>query len=142
MAPLPGGKWLFSRLLGTMVPYTGSIQPLVDTLEPGYSRILLKDRRKVRNHLKSIHAIALVNLGEISTGLAMLYGLPDNARGIVTGISIEYLKKARGTLVGECRCRPPATNERQEYLVHSEITDADHDVVARVTAKWLIGPLE
>jgi acyl-coenzyme A thioesterase PaaI-like protein len=138
---LPGGKRIFSLMVGRMAPYTGTIGALVEELEPGYARVLLRDRKKVRNHLNCIHAIALVNLGEVATGLAVLSGMPDDARGILKGISIEYHKKARGLLTAECRTEIPATSERIEYQVQGEIKDASGDVVASVTAHWLIGPI-
>ena len=140
LSPIPGGKGLFSRMIGFMAPYTGTIGARVEELKPGYSRIRMRDRRRVRNHLRSVHAMALCNLAEVSTGLALLFGLPDGSRGILTGFSIRYLKKARGTLTATCRCDPPDTNERQEYEVRGEITNQDGVVVAEATAHWLIGP--
>lgn len=137
---LPGGLWLFSQLVGRAAPYTGTIGALVKELRPGYARVELKDRKGVRNHLNSIHAVALMNLGEVTTGLAFVISLPDDARGIVTGLSMEYLKKARGTLTAECTCPSVESNARQEYEVVGEIKDEAGDVVARAHAKWMVGP--
>jgi len=139
---VPGGKHLFSYMLGRMAPYTGTIGALVDTLEPGYAKVVLKDRKKVRNHLRSVHAIALMNLGEVSTGLAVLSGMPDDARGILAGLSMDYHKKGRGTLTAECRCEVPETSDRQEYSIIGEIRDSDGALVATATARWLIGPMK
>lgn len=138
----PAGKWLFSKLLGVMVPYTGALGSQVQHLSPGHTIVTLKDRRKVRNHLHSVHAIALANLAEVSTGLAVLSGMPDDARGILAGIEIEYLKKARGLLTAECQCTIPQSSERTEYLIHGSIRDESGENVAKATARWLIGPIE
>lgn len=141
LAPLPGGRVLFSLMLGRMVPYTGALGARVQELEPGYARITLRDRRGVRNHLGSIHAVALANLAEVTSGLAMLTSLPDGARGIVVHLGIEYLKKARGTLTAECRC--PAPSGREETVtVTADVMNSAREVVARAEVRWLIRPAE
>lgn len=140
LSSLPGGKTVFSKAVGRMAPYTGTIGAQVVDVRPGFARVQLRDRKAVRNHLRSIHAVALVNLGELTTGLAMMAGLPDDARGILTGLSIEYLKKARGLLTAECTAETPSSSERREYDVRADIKNEAGEVVARATARWLIGP--
>jgi uncharacterized protein (TIGR00369 family) len=139
-APLPGGKRLFSVALGRLAPYTGTISPRVEELRDGYARVVMRDRRAVRNHLRSVHAIALMNLAEVTSGLALTYALPADARAILTGLSIDYLKKARGTLTAEASLEPPQTSERQEYEFESRIRDEVGDLVAIARARWLVGP--
>ena len=136
LAPLPGGTRLFSRVLARMIPYTGTVRPHVVALEPGYARVEMRDRRRVRNHLRSIHAIALANIGELASGLAMTMALPPDVDGILTGLSVEYSKKARGTVAAECRTSPPAVSAPVEHVAIAEVRDAAGDIVAVVRATW------
>jgi acyl-coenzyme A thioesterase PaaI-like protein len=140
VSPMPAGRLLFSKLVGQAAPYTGSMGARVVELRRGYSEVILHERRKVRNHLKCVHAIALANLAEMTGNVALAYGMPDDARFIVAGLSIEYLKKARGTITATCESPTPETNARTEYDVLVVMRDAGGDEVARCTLRTLVGP--
>ena len=141
LSPLPGGRWLFSRILGRMVPYSGSIGAIVEEFEPGHVRISLADRHRVRNHLRSFHAIALANLGELSTGLALLGAMGTDVRGILTGLDVTYTKKARGRLEVDVEVDIPVITESVDHLVEAHIRDMAGDVVATVNARWRLSPV-
>jgi uncharacterized protein (TIGR00369 family) len=137
---LPMGKRLFSRLVGRAAPYTSTIGASVVALRPGFAQVEMVDRKSVRNHLSSVHAVALVNLAELTGNVALAYSLPDDARFIVAGLSIEYVKKARGTLTAVSECPIPRSSERREYEVPVSIRDAEGDEVARAVLRSLVGP--
>lgn len=140
LSAVPGGKAVFSRVIGQMAPYTGTVGAQIEEVRDGYARVVMRDRRAVRNHLNCVHAIALVNLAEITGNIAMAYSLPDDARFIVAGLRIDYLKKARGTIVGETHCPPVESSAKQNYEVPVVLRNEKGEEVARAVLDTLIGP--
>ena len=136
---VPGGRKIFSYMVGRTAPYTGTIGAEVEELEPGFARVAMADRGGLRNHLKSIHAIALANLVELTGNLALAYSLPAGHRFIVTGMEIDYVKKARGRLVGECHLPLPAGDWPELVVPEVEVKDAAGDVVVRGRVKSRVG---
>ena len=136
------GKRLFSYLIRFVNPYSGTLGAQIDVFEKGYAEVYLPDKRKNRNHLDSIHAIALTNLGELTSGIAVLGSLPSNVRGIVTHISIDFFKKARGTLKAVCKCSPPEVIKDTEYIVKADIFNAEDELVSQVSVTWQLGCTE
>lgn len=94
----PAGRWLFSRAVCFRAPYFATIAPRFLALEPGRCEVEIRDRRRVHNHLGTVHAIALCNLAELSAGVMTEASLPSTMRWIPKGMTVEYLKKARGTM--------------------------------------------
>lgn len=136
---IPGGRFLFNLFLRWYNPYSGGIRAKIITLEPGHVVAELKDRRRIRNHLNSIHAIALTNFGELTSGLALLSSLSPGIRGIPTTINIEFFQKARGTLYAESHVTPPAVDNETDFQVEAEISNNNGETVARCRVSWHLG---
>jgi acyl-coenzyme A thioesterase PaaI-like protein len=140
LSGLPGGNHIFSALIGRLAPYTGTMGAVVRELGSGHARVTLRDRRAVRNHLSCVHAVALANLVELTGNLALAYSLPDDARFIVAGMNLDYVKKARGTITGECTIPAIESNARQEYEVPVTLRDPSGAIVVKATLETLVGP--
>jgi acyl-coenzyme A thioesterase PaaI-like protein len=140
LSRIPGGKTVFSRLVGQMAPYTGSIHGHVMALREGHAEVVMQDRRGIRNHLDCVHAVALVNLAELAGNVALAYSLPDDARFIVSGLEIEYVKKARGAITAVGESPIPRTSTRAAYDVPVTLRDGSGEVVAKAVLHSLVGP--
>lgn len=123
-----------------MIPYTGSVWPRVESLEPGHARISIKQRRRLEQHLGSIHAIAIANVAEFASGAAMSTALPPGYRGIVTKMQLEYFKKARGVITAEAKTALPDLSVEGEHDFVAEVRDEAGDVVAKAVVTWRLGP--
>ena len=93
----PAGQWLFSRAVCFKAPYFASIAPRITVLEPGRCEGHIAHRRRVTNHIGTVHAIALCNLAELTAGLMVDASLPKGMRWIPKGMEVNYLAKATGT---------------------------------------------
>jgi len=134
---IPWGKAIFTRGLTLRAPYFASIHPLVAELRPGHCTVKMKDRRSVRNHIGSIHAGAMCTLSELTGGLAVEATIPPNLRWIPKGMSVEYVKKARGTITGICEFSPDILAPGDVRLP-LEIKDESGDTVLRAVILFYI----
>lgn len=139
MSRFPGGRYFFSWAFWAFIPYTGSIRPEIVELRRGHSRVRMRDRRFHRNHLRSLHAIAIANLAECASGLSLVPGLAENAQAILTHFEIDYLKKGRGLLEASASCEPPPQADTQDLTVETKVTDKSGETVALAKATWRIG---
>lgn len=137
---LPGGKRLASRLIGRVAPYSGTIGATVVELREGHATMQLRQRKAVMNHLNSVHAVALMNLGEMCSGVAMMYAMPDDMRGIPFRLEMEYHTKARGVLTATCNPEPVHSGDDDERWVEAEVRDAAGELCAVFRALWRISP--
>lgn len=142
LARWPGGRWLFARLICRRAPYFATIAPRFLALEPGRCEIAIRDRRRVHNHIGTVHAIALCNLAELASGLLTEVTLPTPMRWIPRDMSVEYLAKARGTLRGVATPAAPLVAAAAGYAcpVDVSIRDAAGTEVFRARVSMWVSP--
>ncbi|HYG06578.1 MAG TPA: hotdog fold domain-containing protein [Stenotrophomonas sp.] len=111
----PAGHWLFSRAICFKAPYFGTIAPRITLLEPGRCEARIADRRRVHNHIGTVHAIALCNLAELVGGVMVDASLPPSMRWIPKGMRVEYQRKATGTLYATATPAVPLREAAEGY---------------------------
>ncbi|MFC3550947.1 hotdog fold domain-containing protein [Lysobacter cavernae] len=138
----PAGHWLFSRAVCFKAPYFATIAPLVVSLAPGRCEVRIHDRRRVHNHIGTVHAIALCNLAELSAGIMTDATIPASMRWIPKGMTVEYLKKAVGTLHGVATPDIAVVEAANGYdlPVSVAVTDAAGDTVFRARIAMWVSP--
>ncbi|WDS37572.1 hotdog fold domain-containing protein [Pseudoxanthomonas sp.] len=121
----PAGGWLFSRAVCFKAPYFGSISPRITVLEAGRCEARIAHRRRITNHIGTVHAIALCNLAELTAGLMTDASLPASMRWIPKGMQVRYLAKAVGPQHAVATPAIPIRESTEGYALPVEV--AIHD---------------
>jgi len=135
LAQFPLGRRVFSKMICLLTPYFSSIKPVITELDHGYCSVSMKKRRAVTNHIKTVHAIAMCNMAELSGGLLTEVSLPKGRRWLPSGMSVQYLKKAQTDLIAIADGRNIDWDDEGDKMVPVEIKDINDEVVftAKIT---------
>jgi acyl-coenzyme A thioesterase PaaI-like protein len=134
------GRWLFSRFVCFKAPYFRSIRPVFDILEPGRSAAHFRKRRRVTNHIGTVHAIAMANLCELVAGTMTEVSVPRSMRWIPRSMAIDYLGKAETDVRAEATLPPVAEGAAQDAVVSVDVFDDSGNRVAHADITMYVSP--
>ena len=144
-------------------PYSGPVDARFQAITPTGCTATIVERPWLHNPFRSLHAVALANLGELTGAIVRCsrafprgriadirradfpHASPQavlNAcdkvgyRGIVTKLTTRYVKKARGVITAKVVVSLPTTP--CEFLVSTEMTDESGDIVAITETAWTL----
>ncbi len=117
-----------SLALGRVVPLVGTAGLRFEVISPDQVVVTLRNRRKVQNHIKGIHAAGMALLAETATGFCVGMNLPDDKLPLIKTLKVDYLKRAQGDLRAVAQLRPEQiqqilTQDKGEVTVPVRITD-------------------
>ena len=95
---LPAGKKIFSMLFSQKAPYFATVRPRFTELRPNYAELTIKKRRRVQNHIGTVHVIAICNGLEAAMGALAEAIVPSNKRWIPKGMQVSYTAKATSNI--------------------------------------------
>lgn len=138
----PAGGWLFARAVCFKAPYFGSIAPRITLLDVGRCEARIADRRRVHNHIGTVHAIALCNLAELTAGLMTDASIPASMRWIPQGMSVRYLKKAVGPQHAVATPAEPVREATEGYALPVDVAvrDAGGETVFTARVDMWVSP--
>ncbi len=121
---------LLNFLIHHTVKFTGTAKINVELLDFNRSVMTIKNRKKVQNHIGSVHATAMALLAETATGLIVGMNIPDTSIPLLKSMKINYLKKAVGDLRAEATLQPDQisqmrTTDKGDFMVAVQVTDAE-----------------
>lgn len=119
------GRWLFTRIVCFKAPYFASISPSITRLEPGLCQAHIRQRRRVQNHIGTVHAIALCNLAELCAGLVTDVSIPADMRWIPKDMTVRYLAKAKGRIAASARPTTGLVSAAEPYAATIAVTLTD-----------------
>ncbi len=102
----PMGQALFSRLFARKAPYFATIRPRVTQLRPHFCEVRFAKRRRVENHIGTVHVIAICNALEMAMGGLAEATIPKHLRWIPRGMALEYTARADSDIRAVAETRP------------------------------------
>jgi len=139
--PAPLRSWAMSKVFGSAVKFFGTAGIAIVEAEPGRVVMVIRNRRKVQNHIHGVHAAAMALLAESATGMALALSLPDNKLQLIRTMTVNYVQRAQGdlkavaTLIPE-QLRMIETDERGDLVVPVTVTDSDGNEPVQAEMLW------
>ncbi len=135
---------VLSRILGRVVPMVGTANIRYEVISASEVVCSMKNQRKMQNHIKGIHAVAVGLLAETATGFVTAMNLPDDRILLIKSLHADYKRlcqgnmKARATLSAEQR-QYISDTQKGELSIPIVISDeaGDNPVVCEMIWAWL-----
>eukprot|EP00051_Salpingoeca_urceolata_P007242 m.95909 g.95909 ORF g.95909 m.95909 type:complete len:171 (+) comp15170_c0_seq2:63-575(+) len=134
-----------SALFGFAIPFVGTSGLRVNSVDKKNISVSLKNKRKVQNHIGSVHAAAMALVAESATGFLVGMNVPDSKVPVIKKMEIDYVKRCSGDLsakawLTEEQIKLIETEPKGEVSVACEVQDSKGVSPIKTTMVWAWTP--
>ncbi len=87
-----------SLVMGQIVPFVGTARLRIEELSDRRAVVSVQNRRRVQNHLHTVHAAAMALIAEMASGFVVGMNVPDDRVPVIKSMRVDFLKRARGAM--------------------------------------------
>jgi acyl-coenzyme A thioesterase PaaI-like protein len=107
--------------------------------------LMLSNKRRVQNHIGTVHAAAVALIGETATGAVFGMSVPDEKFPILKSMRLNYTKRSQGALRAEATLSAEMrerfwVDEKGEIAVPVKITDETGEPTVDAEYVWAWRP--
>lgn len=129
--------WAFGR----NVPFMHTARLQFRELSEERAVLHLRNRRRVQNHIGSVHAAAVALLAETASGTLLAMNLADDRVPLLKSMQIDYVKRSQGDLLAEATLDADARKRvraegKGELVVPVSITDESGAQPVQCSLRW------
>ena len=144
-APAGLQPWLRSWVVGRTIPFVGTAGLRIDVMEEHQVAVSIANRRRVQNHIGTVHAAAMALIAETATGLVVGMNVHDGAVPVIRSMHVDYLRRAAGDLSATASLdasdiRRLQVDESGDIAVPVQVSDAEGQAPVACEMVWAWRP--
>lgn len=137
-------RWLMTRMFRHTVKLAGTAKLDIMGSDLKTVTFMIKNRKKVQNHIGSVHAAAMALLAESASGFIVGVNLPGDKLPLIKSMNLKYVKRAQGDMRAEAwltdeQIAYMQTEEQGEVVVAVNVTDENgiEPVICEMCWAWI-----
>lgn len=138
------GQFILTRAFNSQVKLAGTASLKILGTDGKSVTFFQENKKKVQNHIGSVHAAAMVLLAESATGFIVGINLPGDKLPLIKSMNLDYVKRASGDMKATAsltneQIQLMQTSEKGEVLVKVVVTDENdiEPVIAQMLWAWV-----
>lgn len=132
---------VLSMAFNSQIKYAGTTGIAIQKWSTDEAVVSLKNRWRVQNHLKGVHATAMATLAESATGMVFGIHVPDSHVPLLKSMTINFTKLAKGDLqavasISKDQIHAIQTQDRGSAVIAVKVTDEDGKEPISCEMEW------